>query len=166
MMRFFEKTKGSVAIFLILVLMPIYTCAYLAIDSSRYSAAKAKVGGAVELTSNAALADYDRTFKELYGIFVMSKSEKELTSNLVSLYTNMIDNVAENTVNTKTNAFKAVYDADSVIYNPEVLEKYIRNFMKYRAPYNWTRGVSQKVLAFTQTDKVNDVLDSSKSYYK
>ena len=166
MMRFFEKTKGSVSIFLILVLMPIYTCAYLAIDSARYSAAKAKVGGATELTVNAALADYDRTFKELYGIFVMSKSEKELTSNLVSFYTNMVDNIAENTVNTKTKTFKSVYDVDTAIYNPEVLEKYIKDFMKYRAPYNWTRGVSQKVLAFTQTDKVNDVLDSSKSYYK
>ena len=165
-MHFFEKTKGSVAIFLILVLMPIYTCAYLAIDSARYSAAKAKIGGALELTSNAALADYDKTFKELYGIFVMSRSEKELTSNLVSFYTNMIDNVAENTINTRTELFESKYDADSAIYKPEVLEKYIRDFMKYRAPYNWTRGVSQKVMAFTQADKVSTVLDSSKSYYK
>lgn len=166
MMHFFEKTKGSIAIFLILVLMPIYTCAYLAIDSARYSAAKAKIGGALELTSNAALADYDKTFKELYGIFVMSKSEKELTSNLVSFYSNMVDNIAENTINTKTELFESKYDADSAIYKPEVLEKYIRDFMKYRAPYNWTRGVSQKVMAFTQADKVSTVLDSSKSYYK
>ncbi|MBQ0014841.1 MAG: hypothetical protein KBS82_05920 [Oscillospiraceae bacterium] len=166
MMHFFEKTKGSIAIFLILVLMPIYTCAYLAIDSARYSAAKAKIGGALELTSNAALADYDKTFKELYGIFVMSKSEKELTSNLVSFYSNMVDNVAENTINTRTELFESKYDADSAIYKPEVLEKYIRDFMKYRAPYNWTRGVSQKVMAFTQADKVSTVLDSSKSYYK
>lgn len=166
MMRFFEKTKGSVAIFLILVLMPIYTCAYLAIDSVRYSAAKAKIGGALELTSNAALADYDKTFKELYGIFVMSKTEKELTASLVSFYTNMIDNVAENTINTRTELFDSTYDPDSAIYKPEVLEKYIRDFMKYRAPYNWTRGVSQKVMAFTQADRVSNVLDSSKSYYK
>lgn len=166
MMHFFEKTKGSVAIFLILVLMPIYTCAYLAIDSARYSAAKAKIGGAIELTSNAALADYDKTFKELYGIFVMSKSEKELTTNLVSFYTNMVDNIAENTVNTKTEFFESKYDVESAICKPEVLEKYIRDFMKYRAPYNWTRGVSQKVMAFTQADKVSTVLDSSKSYYK
>lgn len=166
MMHFFEKTKGSIAIFLILVLMPIYTCAYLAIDSARYSAAKAKIGGALELTSNAALADYDKTFKELYGIFVMSKSEKELTSNLVSFYSNMVDNIAENTINTRTELFESKYDADSAIYKPEVLEKYIRDFMKYRAPYNWTRGVSQKVMAFTQADKVSTVLDSSKSYYK
>ena len=165
-MHFFEKAKGSIAIFLILVLMPIYTCAYLAIDSARYSAAKAKIGGALELTSNAALADYDKTFKELYGIFVMSKSEKELTSNLVSFYSNMVDNVAENTINTKTELFESKYDADSAIYKPEVLEKYIRDFMKYRAPYNWARGVSQKVMAFTQADKVSTVLDSSKSYYK
>ena len=115
-MHFFEKTKGSIAIFLILVLMPIYTCAYLAIDSARYSAAKAKIGGALELTSNAALADYDKTFKELYGIFVMSKSEKELTSNLVSFYSNMVDNVADQTYDSKYKRYFTFYADCHVLF--------------------------------------------------
>lgn len=184
MIRFFNKTKGSISIFLILVLVPMYTCAYLAIDSARYSAAKDKALGAMGLTGNAALADYDKTFKELYGIFVMSKSEKELSSNLVAYYSNMVDNELslgggtsarklvekaintsfENTINTRTESLSVSYE--NSIYDTEILSKSIRSFMKYRAPYNWTMGISQKISAFKQTDKVSKVIDSSKSYYK
>lgn len=185
MIRFFEKTKGSVSIFLILVLLPVYTCAYLAIDSARYSAAKAKAGGAAELAGNAALADYDRTFKELYGIFVMSKSEKEMSSNLVAYYSNMVDSTElnlgdttltrqlinnvvnasfDNTVNTRTEGFSVSYQ--DPVYNPDVMEEAIRSFMKYRAPLCWTRGIAQKLAAFTQAEKISKVMDSSKSYYK
>ena len=184
MISFFDKTKGSVSIFLILVLFPIYTCAYLAIDSARYSAAKDKALGAMQLSGNAALADYDKTFKELYGIFVMSKTEEELTKNLISYYSNMVDiglsfgdtsiarelinkafnTTFENTINTSTKSLEVQYE--SPIYETETLENSIRSFMKYRAPYNWVYGMAQKVSAFTQVDKVSNVIDSSKSYYK
>jgi len=184
MIRFFDKAKGSISIFLILVLVPMYTCAYLAIDSVRYSAAKGKALGAMELTGNAALADYDKTFKELYGLFVMSNSEKELSANLISYYSNMVDNelsigsttatreiiekaintTFENTINTKTDSLSVEYETS--ISDTEALSKSIQSFMKYRAPYNWTKGVSQKISAFKQTDKVSNVIDSSKSYYK
>lgn len=90
-MRFFEKTKGSISVFLILVLMPMYTCAYLAVDTARYMAAESKINGAMDLTGNAALADYDEDLKDLYGIFAMSKDVTELTDNLAPYFSNMID---------------------------------------------------------------------------
>ena len=184
-MLFSNRARGSISVFLILVLMPMYTCAYLAIDSARFSAAKAKVGGAAELTGNAALADYDKTFKELFGIFVMSKTEREMATNLVAYYSNMIDstdlslgttsmtrqlinNVVdasfENTINTHTEDFSIVYE--SPLYDPMEMEKAIRSFMKYRAPYNWTMGIAQKVSAFTQAEKVSKVMENSQDYYK
>lgn len=184
MIRFFNKTKGSISIFLILVLVPMYTCVYLAIDSVRYSAAKDKALGAMQLTGNSALSDYDKTFKELYGLFVMSKSEGELKQNLISYYSNMVDNefylggttlareaienlvdtTFENTINTKVEDLTVEYD--SPIYDTKTLSDSIRNFMKYRAPYNWANGTLQKVSAFKQTDKVSTVIDGSKEYYK
>lgn len=184
MIHFFNKAKGSISIFLILVLVPMYTCAYLAIDSARYSAAKDKALGALGLAGNAALADYDRTFKELYGLFVMSKSESELNANLISYYSNMIDSDLslgsstsirkliektvntsfENTINTRTENLSVSYEKP--IVDTKTLSKSIRSFMKYRAPYNWAMGMSQKISAFKQTDKVSKVIDGSKSYYK
>lgn len=184
-MLFLSKARGSISIFLILILMPMYTCAYLAIDSARYSAAQAKAAGAAELSGNAALADYDRTFKELYGIFAMSKSENEMAANLVAYYSNMIDSTElslgstsltrqfinnvvngsfENTINTHTENFSIAYE--SPVYDPETMEKAIRSFMKYRAPYNWTMGISKKLTAFAQAEKVSKVMDSSRNYYK
>lgn len=166
-MLFSSRARGSVSVFLILVLMPMYTCAYLAIDSARFSAAKAKTGGAAELAGNAALADYDRTFKELYGIFAMSKSESEMVTNLIAYYSDMIDSDEssfENSINTRTEDFSIVYN--SPVCDPAEMEKAIRSFMKYRAPYSWTMGLAQKVSAFTQAEKISKVMDSSKSYYK
>lgn len=181
MISFFEKTKASISVFLILVLFPMYTCAYLAIDSARYSAAKAKVGGAMELTGNAALAEYDKTFKELYGIFVMSESIDDLEDNLVSYYSNTIDStelglgdttltrkiisgvvdtVFENTVNTKTKDFSASYVSESAIYNPSVMEDYMKDYMKYSAPVNWTKGFSKKLEAFIDVASLSKTKES------
>lgn len=188
MRSFFENVKGSISIFLILVLFPMYTCAYLAIDSARYMAAVHKTAGAVSLVGNAAMADYDADLKELYGLFAMSQNEDELTGKLVDYFSCMIDKAGldmvdtsftenliqnvketggayENTVNTVTRDLKIHYDTDSCLANPEVLGKYIRNYMKYRAPYSFTEGVLQKIGAFSQLDKISNVLDKSNAYY-
>ena len=54
-----------------MVLLPLYTCLYLAIDSARWSAAKTKLSGAMNLTGTAALHTYDRALKDRYGLFAM-----------------------------------------------------------------------------------------------
>lgn len=167
-MRFFEKAKGSISIFLILVLVPMYTCVYLAIDSARYSAAKAKVEGTLELTENSALAGYDRTFKELYGLFAMSSSDSDLQENLIVYFSNMIDSSeVENTIRTFPDAFEIEFDDDRSVISPDALDESIKNFMKYRAPYEWSKNLSQKIEVLskvgTLSSKVEDGEEEIKS---
>ncbi|NLL62975.1 MAG: hypothetical protein GX241_01835 [Ruminococcaceae bacterium] len=187
MINFFEKTKGSVSIFLILVLFPMYTCAYLAIDSARYSAAKDKAYGALNLCGNTALSDYDRTLKELYGIFAISHDEETLSNNLLSYFSSMIDaseisfsneerlkgligntvtETIENTINTKTEDLYVIYNKEKSLANISILENQIEKSMKYKAPYNWVRGTMQKVSVFTQAKEMKNVFDKSSEYYK
>ena len=186
-MRFFDRAKGSISIFLILVLVPMYTCVYLAIDSARYSAAKAKVQGAIMLTGNSALADYDRTIKELYGIFAISKSERELSDELTKYYTAMIDSSElglgntvitrevlsgmvsqsfENVIRTETLELKANYDSKDSIARPDTMDCAIKNYMKYRAPYEWSVGLAEKVPLFLDFKGLSKKCDEDKSEIK
>ena len=49
MIDFFEKTKGSISLFLALIMLPMMTVAGLIVDGARISAAKASLSGAGDL---------------------------------------------------------------------------------------------------------------------
>lgn len=51
MIDFFEKTKGSISLFLALIMLPMMTVAGLIVDGARISAAKASLSGAGDLAS-------------------------------------------------------------------------------------------------------------------
>lgn len=163
-MRLIRSCRGSISIFLILVMMPMYTCAYLAIDSAKYVAAKAKLGGAIELMGNAALASFNPTLKELYGIFAMDGASEELSSCMREYCVSMIDNDTQNVVSTKFNDLDATYVTTSSLYNPAVLEKQITGLMKYRAPYNFMYGLSNKITSFLNIDKISKLLKKTSDY--
>ena len=170
-MKFFEKTRGSVSIFLILVLLPIYTCVYLAVDCVRYEAAKSKVYGALSLAGNGALNDYDLTLKQQYGLFVMGRSQSEYEEELSALFSNMVDSrdaedtVVENMISTQTQSFSVSLKSNSVLARPEVLESCIVDYMKYRAPYSFATGVGQRLGVFSQLSAASDTLAESTGYY-
>lgn len=163
-MKFFEKTRGSISVFLILILLPLYSGIYLAIDSVRYEAARAKVYGALNLTGNGATNDYDTTLKELYGLFAMSKSQEDYEKELAVLFSDMLD-TKENMISTETESFTVTLKGDSVLARPEILETYVVDYMKYRAPYAFASGVGQRLGVFSDLDTVSKVQEKSESYY-
>ena len=67
MIDFFEKTKGSISLFLALIMLPMMTVAGLIVDGARISAAKASLSGAGDLAMNAALSEYDQILYDVYG---------------------------------------------------------------------------------------------------
>lgn len=172
MRSFFERTKGSISVFLILVLMPMYTCVYLAVDTARYTAAETKINGAMKLTANAALADYNENLKKLYGIFAMSRDEETLIADLSSYFSNMIDtsevpfisNSFENVVYTETAEFSAGYMPDSSLVNTNILENEICSFMKYRAPLKIAAETAQKFDAFAQFSELAAIFKYGTEY--
>ena len=72
-MGFFRKTKGSISIFLCLIMLPMVTYATMIIDASRLQAAKSAISGAGDLTMNAALSEYDQVLKDMYGLFAIDR---------------------------------------------------------------------------------------------
>ena len=88
MMRFFQKTKGAISIFLVLIMLPMFTCAGLIVDGARISAARTAVSGAGDLAMNAALSEYDQIVKDVYGLFAMSEDMDELEENVSRYFSN------------------------------------------------------------------------------
>ena len=78
MNKFFRKTKGAISIFLVLIMLPMFTCAGLIVDGARISAARTSVTGAGDLAMNAALSEYDEILKDVYGLFAMYVTTEEL----------------------------------------------------------------------------------------
>lgn len=172
MMNFFNRTKGSISVFLILVLMPMYTCVYFAVDTARYTAAETKVNGAMKLAGNAALAGYDENLKKIYGILAMSQDEESLVNELTEYFSNTIDAadmpflsyLFENTVFTETAEFSASYVSDSTLVNSKILDEEIRSFMKYRAPLKIAGGTAEKLSAFTQMSEIASIFKCGTDY--
>ena len=91
MNRFLRKTKGAITIFLILIMLPMFTFSGLIVDGSRISAAKTRVSGAGDLAMNAALSEYDKNLYEIYGLFAVSKNMDELSENVSRYFFNTIE---------------------------------------------------------------------------
>ena len=74
MRLFCGKQRGSICVFLTLVLVPVLMFSGIMVDASRLFASKTVVSGAGDLTMNAALAQYDKKLKDKYGLTAMAKS--------------------------------------------------------------------------------------------
>lgn len=90
MMKFMRKAKGSISIFLILVLLPMVTYATLVIDVSRIQAARTLINGAADLSMNAALSEYEVALQDMYGLFAQVNSEEDLEKALQQYFTETI----------------------------------------------------------------------------
>ena len=160
--------QGSVSLFLAMVLLPIYSCVYFVIDAARYEAAKEKAEGALALCGNGALNDYDFVLKELYGLFAISSGQEEEERLLGNLFGNSVDAYGagqQNMISTSVKSFSLSFPAEASLARPEVLERYMVDYMKYRAPYQFARGLSQRLAVFRQSAEAATVLEKSQAYY-
>jgi hypothetical protein len=85
-MRFFLKNKGSISIFLVIILVPMLTISGIIVDSSRIKLGRGVASSAVDLTLNTALTHYDSVLKEIYGLFAMSQTVEDLDKNLEAYF--------------------------------------------------------------------------------
>lgn len=74
-MNWMRKCKGSISIFLCLILLPMVTYSTVIIDASRMQTSKVNLSNAGDLTMNAALSEYETVLKDLYGLFAVSGHE-------------------------------------------------------------------------------------------
>lgn len=193
MNKFIRKTRGAISIFLALIILPVYTCAGLLVDGARLSAARVAAMGAGDLTMNAALSEYEKVLFDVYGLFAISETTEELEANVARYFTNTINNAGllegsdsytrsfinsigslfstgdvsfENIVDTQVEDFKLVEVSNSALGNPEVLERQIVEFMKYRAPISMGTGLLTKLGCLGETSKQTKAMEAKVNYEK
>lgn len=164
--------RGSVSVFLILVLMPLFSGTYLAVDAGRTAAARTRLEGALDLTGNAALNDYDEALKDCYGLFAMAKSRSAYEMELSAVFSGTVDageNIGnkayDNFINTETQGFSVKLPGEASLARPNVLEQTVTDYMKYRGPYRFAMGVSQRLGAFQHIKEAAETLSKSQDYY-
>ena len=193
MMKFCRKVKGSVSIFLVLVMLPMFTYAGLVIDGSRISATRMAVSGAGDLAMSSALSEYDQILHDVYGLFAMSSSKEELQKNVERYFNNTINNTGilegsdsytrsfinsigsmfstddisfDNIVDTKVESFDLVTVENSSIANPTVLNRQIVEYMKFRGPVSIGTGLLTKIGCLGDTSKQTKALEKKVDYEK
>jgi len=171
--KYLRRTvRGSVTVFLALILLPVLTVAGITVDAFRLEAAKGSVSGAGELALGSALAEYDRVLFDVYGLFAVSETDEELTENVVRYFRNTIENTglleesdsyvrsmlgmlygslsggelpSDNLVKMSLSSFEIEAVEASSIANPTVLEKQIIEYMKYYGPVLMANGLITKL---------------------
>ena len=96
-MNFCRKNRGSISIMLCILLLPMITYASMIMDASRLQAAKTAISGAGDLAMNAAMSEYDKVVKDMYGLFSMVQNEADLDNALKDYFTKTIEGALKDT---------------------------------------------------------------------
>lgn len=158
-----NRIKGSISIFLVIIMVPMMCLSGLIVDGSRVELAKASISSAGDLTMNSALANYDTVLKDVYGLFAVSQTAEDLQDNLYNYFVETLmangvitseDDVQNNpllqdiagafsgqtsnmlSMEIEKDDFKATKLKDSSLANPFILKNQIVEYQKYRAPVN------------------------------
>lgn len=156
-----KRIKGSISIFLVIIMVPMMCLSGLIVDGSRVELAKASMSSAGDLTMNSALANYDTVLKDVYGLFAMSQTAEDLEDNLYNYFVDTLmangiitseDDVQNNpllqdiagafsgqtsnmlSMEVDKDDFTATKLKDSSLANPYILKNQIVEYQKYRAP--------------------------------
>ncbi|MBR5349050.1 MAG: Tad domain-containing protein [Lachnospiraceae bacterium] len=195
-MKFVEKTRGAVSIFLIMIMLPMFVLAGGAVDGSRIHSAKVAITGAGDLAMNAALADYETVLKDVYGLFAMSKTVDELEENVSRYFKSTLENASmldsgsqytqgminsiissafvdgdaptatQNVLRTTVDSISLIAMNNSMLANPDVLERQIVEYMKIRGPVSLGKGLLTKLGCLGETSKQTTALKAKVAYEK
>ena len=90
MSRFSKFARGSISIFLVIILLPTFTISGLIVDFARLNIAKSMTSSAGDLALNTALTNYDTVLKDVYGIFTLSQNcdnpQQEMQQNIYDYF--------------------------------------------------------------------------------
>lgn len=168
------KVKGSITVFLCIILCVLIAFSGLIVDLSRLRTGEKHAQAAVQVTVQSVLSQYHAPLKEQYGLMTVGREQEELekaifelleknlavenryTPGIIDLYGFEVRNV------TVTPCFNMTEDF--------VLEQQITQFMKYRAPVNTIGNFIEKLRALNtfmaQSGLLNKKMEFEKSLQK
>ena len=147
-----RRQKGSVTIFLCILLSVMIPLTGILVDLVRYRLADGQVREAMRLTADSLLAGYDRPLREEYGLFSLALTDRnqleEKASSILSanLAPMKLEGVSD------LYGFKVIKLQVIPLQNlteSAVLERQVAEFMKYRAPIQMATGFLEKIKAFS-----------------
>ncbi len=173
-----HKCKGSISVFLVIILAPIMTMCSLIVDASRIIMAQSVIASSSDLALNTVLADFDSELAELYGLMASCQNtEKSIATAkqyfkdcLVSqgISTLQAEKYSE-TLSQMMNNESAVNDllgiavddstlnisaaSNGSLVNTAVLKEQIIEFMKYRGP---VEGLSELIEKFNSIKNTSE----------
>lgn len=158
-MNFFIRTKGSVSIFLVIIMVPVIVVCTIFIDVSRIKLAQGLATSSADLALNSVLTQYDTELADYYGLMASCQdidSFYEVAENYFEFCMvsqgistldaqkwskTLMDVVAgggdiNDLIQIDTENTEATIEpvANATLANPNVLKAEIIDFMKYRAP--------------------------------
>ncbi len=187
-----KKERGAVAVFLIIVLVPMITCAALFVEVSRVKLSQSLVTSAGDLALNTVLSRYDFELNEYFGMLASAQTENDVISatedyfkaclksqdidtSYLSKYVNSISGMFKNGsdvvdfLDLSVSSFSVTPTANGALNNPALIKTQIVDFMKYRSPINLA---SDLLSAFTDIgEQVNtlpdqtECLDKQQTFY-
>ena len=106
MFSFFQKTKGAVSVFLVIILVPMITVSSLFVDASRIKMSQSVVNSAGDLALNTILTQYDQDLNEYYGLLASSQDIDSFLANVEDYFTACMVSSGVDTTDTKIYADK------------------------------------------------------------
>lgn len=156
-MEFFRRAKGVISVFLIIIMLPLFTSAVILVDGTRYHSAKTMAQEAGDLAAYSTIANYNMSLKDEFGLFAiddknMSDTFKKYFTDTLGYseseaeeYSKKVQNVISSSVfgggNYSDKNFFNMYNFEVVdakatgIYplsDPGVLQNQIVEYSKYR----------------------------------
>ena len=159
MLQFFQKTKGSVTIFLVIILVPVIAVCTIFVDASRIKLAQGMAQSSADLALNTVLTQYDEKLSDYYGLMASCQDVEEfygvsqqyfvdcmvsqgISVTLAQEFAEDITEIVKG--NATINDFIAIDQdktsatiaspANANLANPVMMKEEVIEFMKYRAP--------------------------------
>lgn len=167
MLKFCNKNKGAISVFLTLILLPSMLLAGLTSDAARIYTSKVVISDAGEMAMNAALAQYDTDLLDRYGLFVMQKKPSEIETELKEYFNASLNGSGisssedyQKILDLVSEQFSVLEMEGSQIYKTEVEKQQIIEYMKYRAPVCLTELVLEKFDQLKDVQKMADAMEA------
>ncbi len=155
MVNFCTRQKGTIAVFLTLILIPTFIFSGMMVDGSRILASKNLISGAGDLAMNAALSNYHEELNKTYGLLAMADTAEEVESIMQDCFEMSLNacGVSQEDfskalvyLELTEGGFSASDMVDTEIYQTEVFKQEVLEYMKYRAPVTLVnRAIEGKV---------------------
>ncbi len=171
MLGIFYKNKGTISVFLTLILLPVLLVGGMTVDASRIWMSKAVISDAGEMAMNAGLAQYNEKLHDEYGLLVMEKSPEDMEDDLEAFFNGSLNGTGmpgtgeyKRILDLLTKNFEAMNVEGSEIYQTEVEKQQILEYMKYRAPVCLTELVIKKIKELKDTKKMTEAMEAEMEF--